>query len=105
MKGHCAITEKSHFPVFVTKDAAEGYDKAGDPSGTPLGFMPISGHPIQQSKADRHENLVLLGQFPDLVHHEREQPLFESAPQAVDFAAFLLAQTAEILLHFAPWTS
>ena len=53
MKGHCAITEKSHFPVFVAKDAAEGYDKAGDPSGTPLGFMPISGHPIQQSMADR----------------------------------------------------
>ena len=53
MKGHCAITEKSRFPVFVAKDAAEGYDKAGDPSGTPLGFMPISGHSIQQSMADR----------------------------------------------------
>ncbi|MBR3921632.1 MAG: hypothetical protein IKJ45_00830 [Kiritimatiellae bacterium] len=39
--------------MFVAKDAAEGYDKAGDPSGTPLGFMPISGHPIQQSMADR----------------------------------------------------
>ena len=39
--------------------------------------------------ADSHENLVLLGQFPDLVHHEREQPLFECAPQAVDFAAFM----------------